>query len=259
MAKMDTVEIKRVEDETPSIRSLYFEWAGDVKPGQFIMVWIPGIDEVPMALSRHEPIQSITVKRRGQATEHLHEMEPGDKIGLRGGYGTGYSLEGEEILAVIGGIGGASVRPAIAKAVREGKNVRCAMGCLTSKELLFKEELSEITDLQIATDDGSEGHHGFVTELAEETMDNEDIDTVLTCGPEVMMTKIVDMAVDRDIEVQASLERYMKCGLGLCDSCSINGYQVCEDGPVFSGEQLKDMDEFGKYERDKAGRKESLK
>ncbi|MFW5898419.1 MAG: hypothetical protein ACOCT7_01035 [Candidatus Saliniplasma sp.] len=86
----------------------------------------------------------------------------------------------------------------------------------------------------------------------------EDIDCVLTCGPEPMMQRTVKIASGKSIPIQASLERYMKCGLGLCDSCSIDGYQVCRDGPVFYDDELKKMKEFGKFERDKSGRKVRL-
>jgi dihydroorotate dehydrogenase electron transfer subunit len=69
-----------------------------------------------------------------------------------------------------------------------------------------------------------------------------------------MMKKIVDIANKMEIPIQASLERYMKCGIGMCDSCSINGLQVCRDGPVFSGDVLKNLEEFGKRRRDVCGR-----
>jgi len=94
----------------------------------------------------------------------------------------------------------------------------------------------------------------LATELAVEVIDEENIGSVLTCGPEVMMKKVVEMCSERNIPVQASLERYMKCGIGICDSCTIDGKQVCIDGPVFRGEELVEMKEFGKLERKKDGR-----
>ena len=88
-------------------------------------------------------------------------------------------------------------------------------------------------------------------------MDERRYDAIFTCGPEMMMKGIIDMAMERGIPVQASLERFMKCGIGICDSCSINGYRVCVDGPVFS-EELKFMTDLGKFKRDRAGRKVPL-
>ncbi|MFW5928549.1 MAG: dihydroorotate dehydrogenase electron transfer subunit [Thermoplasmatota archaeon] len=258
MSSIDIVEIKEIVDETPKIKSFYFDWDVEIKPGQFVMVWIPGVDEIPMSLSRQTPEQSITVRNVGKSTEYLHDMEEGERIGLRGPYGHGYDLEGDEILAVIGGIGGASILPAVSEAVRQNKIVYCALGGETEEELLFREEMEENTHLNIATDDGSVGHHGFVTEMVEDLIEKKDIDQVITCGPEIMMKKTVEIALGHDLPVQASLERYMKCGLGLCDSCTINGYQVCKDGPVFNGKELSEMEEFGKFERDKTGKKVEL-
>jgi len=257
MKDIDIVEIKKVVRETPSIRSFYFDWDEDSDPGQFVMVWVPGVDEFPMALSRTDGTKSITVKEVGDGTSALHKMKTGDKIGVRGPYGNGYQIDGYNILVVIGGYAASSVYPAIYEASKEGKNVICILGAETKKELLFEGGLEEVTDLHICTDDGTYGHEGFVTDLLDDFID-EETDLVLTCGPEIMMKKVVDLALSRNIKVQASLERYMKCGLGLCDSCSVNGYQVCKDGPVFDGETLKKMDEFGNFERDETGVKKPL-
>ncbi len=253
MSELDIVEIEKVKQETPTVKSIFFDWGEEFKPGQFVMIWIPGLDEVPMAVAR-EDLDFITVKKRGEATETLQQMEPGDKIGVRGPLGEGYSLKKDPILMVTGGCGGASLIQAVYEAEREENRIICCLGAETKKELLFKEKLSERTELRIATDDGSAGREGFVTEIASEVMDEEDIGSMVTCGPEIMMKKVVDTARDRKIPVQASLERYMKCGIGICDSCTIDGKQVCRDGPVFEGKELEKMDEFGRFERAKDGR-----
>lgn len=257
MSKIDIVEIEEVREETPKIRSLFFDWDKDIEPGQFVMIWIPGVDEVPMGLSHTRKRSGITVKNVGESTQALHNMEVGDKIGIRGPFGRGYELEGNKILAVVGGVGAASLKTAIERYVEDGEKVVCALGAETEEELLFREEFLELSHLHVTTDDGTAGHHGFVTELVDDLLDRE-IDSVITCGPEVMMKRVVDMCLEKDVPVQASLERFIKCGLGLCDSCAINGYQVCRDGPVFWGEELEQMDEFGKFERDKTGRKVGL-
>lgn len=257
MTELDIVEIEKIEQETPTVKSIFFDWDKDFEPGQFVMIWIPDLDEVPMAIARKE-LDFITVKKRGEATEALHEMKPGDKIGVRGPMGNSYSLEKEPILIVTGGCGGASLIQAVYKAEKEQKRVISCLGAQNEEELLFRDQLSEKTELKIATDDGSAGEKGFVTEIAAEVIDDEEIGTVITCGPETMMEKLVDMSVERGINVQASLERYMKCGIGICDSCSIDGKQVCIDGPIFHGEELKEMEEFGKFERTKDGRLEKI-
>ncbi|MFW5898420.1 MAG: hypothetical protein ACOCT7_01040 [Candidatus Saliniplasma sp.] len=121
MSNIDIVTINEIETQTPSIKSLFFEWDKDIDPGQFVMIWVPGIDEVPMSLSHQKERQGITVRDVGETTRTLHQMEVGDKIGIRGPFGRGYSLDYDDVLAVIGGIGGASVRPAIVDLVSRVK------------------------------------------------------------------------------------------------------------------------------------------
>ncbi|MFO7991672.1 MAG: dihydroorotate dehydrogenase electron transfer subunit [Thermoplasmata archaeon] len=253
MNTMEIVEIERIVEETPTIKSFYFDWSKEVEPGQFVMAWVPGKDEFPMALSSLGDEKSITVKKIGEGTKALHEMGVGDKMGVRGPYGKGYTIRGDKVLVVIGGYCASSLYPAAQKAKDEGIDIVCCLGAQTADELIFKERLGEISYLNISTDDGSMGHNGYVTEIADEYI--SEVDLVLVCGPEVMMKKVVDRCIEEETPVQASLERYMKCGIGICDSCTINGYQVCRDGPVFSGEQLKEMPDFGRFERDKTGKK----
>jgi dihydroorotate dehydrogenase electron transfer subunit len=107
----------------------------------------------------------------------------------------------------------------------------------------------------VATDDGSRGFNGFVPALAEKLLEKHRFDQIVTCGPEVMMKAVVAAAMKRGIAVQASLERYMKCGIGICDACAFDDRLICVDGPVFTGEQLAASEDFGKWRRDKSGRR----
>jgi len=132
------------------------------------------------------------------------------------------------------------------------------LGAVTASELLFVKRMNDFCDLNIATDDGSRGYHGFVTELADTLIKETKFNGIFTCGPEIMLRKVVDSALKDKIPVWACLERFMKCGVGICDSCAISGCLVCRDGPVFSGEQLKDLKDFGKFRRDASGRKVNL-
>ncbi len=253
MSKLEIVRITKVRRETPTIKSFYFDSDIRACPGQFVMLWVPGVDEFPVAVSRLSPETSVTVKAVGKGTEALHDMDQGDRLGLRGPYGNGYLLEDVDTLVVAGGYGGASLLPAVRFLKERSVRVRVALGASCTPELLFARELSDFTQLDICTDDGTTGRHCVVTELASEML--EGVGQVLTCGPEIMMKKVVDMCVERGIPVQASLERYMKCGMGLCDSCAMDGLQVCRDGPVFTGEQLSVMKEFGRFERDPSGKR----
>lgn len=238
-------------------KTFYFEDAKckNAKPGQFVMIWVPGVDEIPMSLSFIGERQGVTVERKGEGTKKMHEMNIGDKIGIRGPYGKSFSIYGKKILFVAGGTGIAPLLPLI-KMVRGEKVV--ILGARTSSLLLFQKELKEMDiSLYITTDDGSSGYHGFATDVFQDIIE-EEFDMVYTCGPEVMIKKVFDLCIQKNIPMQASLERYMKCGVGICDSCAIDGYHVCTDGPVFDIDMLKKMKDFGKWKRAPSGRKELI-
>ncbi len=253
------VTISDVVKENKDVKTIRFMDPMKAFSGQFVMVWIPGVDEVPMSLSYLGEEKGITVKRMGEATRALQEFKPGARIGIRGPHGTHFETERKNILVVAGGIGIAPLAPFIERSIREGKNVALAFGAKSAQELLFLERLEQSCNkIHLATDDGSKGYHGFVSDLAEEILEKENFDAVLTCGPEIMMKKVVDISRSRSIPVRASLERYMKCGVGICDSCAINGHHVCINGPVFEGEKLVELKDFGKFRRDASGRIEQL-
>jgi dihydroorotate dehydrogenase electron transfer subunit len=253
------VKILSVIEENSDVKTLTFKDDCKAFPGQFVMAWLPGVDEVPMSLSYIAEEIGFTVKKIGEATKAIHLLKTGDRIGIRGPYGTHFEVKGKKLLVVAGGIGIAPLAPYIEIVQKEGKNLTLAFGAKTKDELLFLNRLKDHSEkLLIATDDGSEGYHGFVSNLAEEILEKEGFDEILTCGPELMIKKVVDVANQRNIPVQASLERYMKCGVGICDSCAIDGLLVCKDGPVFSGKILAGLNDFGKFRRDACGGKEQI-
>jgi len=241
--------ITEIVEETPSVRTLYFREPLAFRAGQFVMVWAPGVDEVPMALSS---ACSITVQNVGEATAALCGLQEGDLLGIRGPFGNGFPGYGR-ILAIAGGVGAAPLRPL----VMGGCVDTLLLGARSKDELLFRHELSGATRLVLATDDGSAGHCGFVTDLLARE-DPPGYDRICVCGPERMMHAVL-CALDR-LGIAGcgffSLHRYMKCGIGLCGSCCIDpdGLRVCRDGPVFGGDLLL-RSEFGRYCRDASGRK----
>ncbi|MGC2288449.1 MAG: dihydroorotate dehydrogenase electron transfer subunit, partial [Thermoplasmata archaeon] len=112
--------------------------------------------------------------------------------------------------------------------------------------------------VEVATDDGSAGHHGYVTDLSRRLLSERSFDAVWTCGPEVMMTKVIAAADDRRVPVFCSVERQMKCAMGMCDACALGPYHVCTDGPVFPAHRLTAIPEFGRTKRDSSGRRVPL-
>lgn len=241
--------IMEVIEETPSVRTFLFDVELGHVPGQFVMVWIRGVDEVPMSLSY---TNGITVQRVGDATEALFELRRGDSVGLRGPYGNGFTPR-NRLLVVAGGVGAAP----LASLAEGASEVQTLLGARTSNELVFEDRFASAGEVRVTTDDGTKGHAGFVTDLLDE-VDMSDYDGIAVTGPEVMMKKVLDRAVEAGVADRAefSLHRYFKCGLGVCGSCCIDplGLRVCADGPVFTGEQLLDS-EFGRYMRDPSGHK----
>ena len=207
MRDLTVVTVVEVFAETPSVTTLSVDRSFAFEPGQFVMVWVPGVDEVPMALSS---ANSISVQRVGDATSALCALEPGDRIGIRGPYGRGFP-PGGKTLAVAGGIGAAPLLP-----LAEAGRVRTfLLGARTAAELPFRSRLGAVTDLRFATDDGSAGRHGYVADLLGE-VDLAAFEAVCVCGPEPMMAAVRDRLAEAGFLDRAyfSLHRYMKCGVG---------------------------------------------
>jgi len=249
-------KIIETKNENSRIKTIKFEYDKKITPGQFYMIWIPGVDEIPMSVSYIDKnIKGITFKKIGEATNALFNLKKGDKIGVRGPYGIGFKLNGKKILFVGGGTGVAMLVPVIEEAIKKKLNSKVIIGAKTKNELFFEKRIKETgAELFISTDDGSYGTKGFTTDIAEEIIKKNQFDLILTCGPELMMKKLMD--ISKDIDFQASLERFMKCGFGICGQCCIgDGIRVCTEGPIFNEKTLKKIQDFGIFKRDASGKK----
>ncbi|MDI6826711.1 MAG: dihydroorotate dehydrogenase electron transfer subunit [Candidatus Aenigmarchaeota archaeon] len=249
----EVLEIKSVIKENYKTKTFFFNKKIEAEPGQFLMVWIPGIDEKPFAVSFENPL-GITVGRVGSFTTQLLKMKKGDKLGIRGPYGNGFKLKGKEICLVAGGRG---IIPLAFLAEKFKKvDITAIVGANTKDDLFFVKRLKKYCfRIIVVTDDGSSGIKGFPTDSLKDLLEKEKFDCVYTCGPEIMMKKVFDICENYNTECQASLERYMKCGFGLCGQCCIDDIRICKDGPVFNSKQLSKLTEFGVFERDKSGKK----
>ena len=263
--RLRIVEIQEIKRESPTVKTFTFndKLCAKAEPGQFVMVWIPGVDEIPMSLSSISPkgLTSITVADVGEATRALHQRSRGDVLGVRGPYGNGFALSSGNVMIVGGGTGLVPLMPLTEKIVRPATKITFLLGAKTKDELLFldrvKQTLSKVNAEIIATtEDGSYGLEGVVTDQAEQKLAKERFDMIYACGPEQMMHKMFLLAERYDTPLQASLERIMRCAIGLCGSCVIGKFRVCKDGPVLTSEQLREVkDEFGRFKRDFQGRK----
>ena len=253
------VNITKVIAEAKDAKTFHFVLDDEVIPGQFFMVWIPDVDEIPMSCSySNRNVKGITFCKVGEATNALYDLKVGDKLGIRGPYGNGFTISGKKILCVGGGTGIATLIFAVEHALYKKNEVYVIVGAQTKSKLLFVNRFKNmrVSGFSISTDDGSMGFKGFASTVAERIMGEHVFDVVLTCGPELMMKRIVDLCLKKNIPVQASLERYIKCGIGICGQCCIGeGLRVCKDGPVFDGETLKNINDFAFFKRDASGRK----
>ena len=257
--------IERVVDETPTVTTLYFHdpVLTNVLPGQFAMVWIPGVNELPMSVMISEKMNEagFTVRKRGESSTALYNLKVGDKIGIRGPYGNSFKITNGKILLIGGGTGLVPLMRLIKYSNPDWSTnqMTVLMGSKTKEEVFFEDIANKMVKHQESyeiipvTEDGSYGEKGYVTDVLEKLLEENTYDAIYTCGPELMMYKVVKLANEKGIFVQASLERMMKCGVGICGSCCVNQDLVCRDGTVFDGQHLAKNSEFGHFERTKSG------
>jgi dihydroorotate dehydrogenase electron transfer subunit len=192
----------------------------------------------------------------------LFEKRVGDVIGVRGPYGNQFKIGKDTKKALLIG-GGTGLVPLLrlATMLNEAKvDTTIIIGARSKQEVFFEKKAHDLLyktkhKVIISTEDGSYGIKGNATDAMLFIIKKEKFDTVYTCGPELMMKKVFDIGSANALSIQASLERYMKCGIGICASCCIGDRLVCKDGTVFNEKQLSVMTEFGKIYRDKSGRR----
>ncbi|UCH32015.1 MAG: dihydroorotate dehydrogenase electron transfer subunit [Candidatus Bathyarchaeota archaeon] len=252
--------IEKVVNENSQVKTFFFcdKLSAQGKPGQFAMIWLPGFDEIPMSISSIEQndFVSITVASVGEATRILHRKIKGDTIGVRGPFGRSFKLIKGKVLLTSGGTGTAPLAFLARELVESGAVVTFLLGAKTKGELLFLNQMRNLFlrssgRLMASTEDGSYGYKGLVTDLLSKILADEKFETIYACGKEQMLFKVFKLAEKYGTPLQASLERLMRCAIGLCGSCTIGRYRVCSDGPVFSSEQLKEARrDFGHFKRD---------
>jgi len=252
-------------DENPNVKTFYFRdrLCLEAKPGQFLMVWIPGVDEIPLSVSGvySNGLASVTVARVGEATEAMHRLKPNNLIGVRGPFGNSFKISKGKVLLVGGGTGMAPLAFLAEKLAENSCEITFIIGAKSAQELLFleriKKTLSQLkSKIIVMTEDGSLGQKGVATDPLDNLLREESYDMIYACGPEPMIKKAFLAAEEANTPFQASLERIMRCGIGICGSCMLGKYRVCRDGPVFSSHQLREViDEFANYKRDFDGRR----
>lgn len=220
----------------------------DPAPGQFAMIWIPGVGEIPLSFTDYS-LQTVKfiINRVGLVTTYIHRnVVEGSKIFLRGPLGNGFTIySSKNCLLVGGGYGLAPLYYLAKKLSMRGCRLKTLLGFKNSTDVFYVDEFRRISDTHTSTEDGEEGFRGTAVELMKNILEKESFDIVYACGRDEMLTKIVKECVARNMKIEVSLERIIKCGLGICGSCSIEplGLRVCRDGPVFDGNLLLKLED----------------
>jgi dihydroorotate dehydrogenase electron transfer subunit len=263
------VLVKKVIDETPTIRTIIFddEYSIASMPGQFLMVWIPQIEELPMSIGiesfENLKFAAITVRKYGIGSTALYHRKVGELIGIRGPYGNQFSVPTnlKNALIIGGDTGLVPLVRLFGDLLQERVQTSLVMGARTRNELLFENKTKKLlsdksnrSSVAFSTDDGTYGFKGSALELAESVMITKKFEMIYTCGPELMMKGVYELGEKFSVPVEASIERYMKCAIGICGSCCINDRLVCHDGTIFDSSSLRRLTEFGVSYRDKSGR-----
>jgi dihydroorotate dehydrogenase electron transfer subunit len=257
-------EIRKVLQENPTMVTLIFDCNFNVKPGQFVNMWIPRVDEKPFSVAYADGKElHLTIADVGPFSHAAVELKIGSKIGLRGPYGQAFTWRKNQKIAMIGGgFGSAPLHFTALHAVEDGCEIDFIIGARREDLLIYTERVEQLegANLHISTDDGSVGHKGYNVQILERLIEEGNkYDMLMTCGPEVMMKAVVAIANKNNLNAQISLERYMKCGFGLCGNCVVDptGDPTCTKGPVVPLSYINSLNdiEFGKYHRDALGKK----
>lgn len=259
-SRFEILQIDKIIQENEMTKTFVFNYSLGGKPGQFLMMWIPGFDEKPMSIAFDDGKEFwVTICAVGPFSQKMHELKVGDKVGVRGPLGTHYKFKaGEHLALVAGGYGAAPMYFVAHEAVKAKCEVEFLIGARNKDLLLYGQKILGLgVNLHISTDDGSAGFKGYVTQVLDKVMAEKKINQVFTCGPEVMMKVVGTVAEKYEVDAFMSMEKYMKCGIGVCGQCAIDdkGDLCCIKGPVMKWSYLKKLPEMGQYHRDAQGRK----
>ena len=233
-------------------------------PGQFVEVSIPGIGEAPISVSSSPTRKGsfeMVIRKVGNVSKALHGLAAGDKLFIRGPFGTSFpvdeAMKGKDIVFICGGIGIVPVRSAIQYVLDNRDDygrVIILFGAKTPRDRLFIEELEKwrkeknVTFLETVDhrDEGWSGPEGVITTLIPLVKVDKDNTVAVICGPPIMYKFVIIVLLEAGLEenqIYLSLERHMKCGVGKCGHCQIGNIYVCQDGPVFKFSDITNIEE----------------
>jgi len=258
--KIKLAKILKIEQQANGVKLYDLQLVGDnlqkkfiFKPGQIIMIGLPGFGEAPFAVCNNlneKNFFQVCIFKVGKLTNQLDKLKVGDKVTFRGPYGNGWPKIPKEknILVIAGGRGILPLRSLILDQKRENK-IQLFYGAKTLKDLLFKDELKQwksLVDVNITLDKGNPtwvGSTGVITVLfkKKKVIDNA---VAFVCGPPSMYKFVLEKLKEKgfkDEDIYFSLERRMHCGVGVCEHCACGSFYTCKDGPIFQYSQIKNI------------------
>ncbi len=261
--------IEEIREEIDEVRTFFFRFENPeigrkfrVRSGQFVMCTVFGAGELAVSLpfSPENDRPHLSVRRVGKVTEAMHELGPGDKIGLRGPFGNGFpfaEIKGKNVVYVAGGIGLIPLRSSIVHVLQhraEFGRIALVYGSRSSKDLMYRaliEEWLRTPGFEVGltidrAEPGWTGNVGFVNGLVARTDIPVENTVAFVCGPPVMFNSVIKELRAKGMKEEniiSTLERHMKCGIGKCQHCAIGRTLVCTDGPVFTYKQIRTLGE----------------
>ncbi len=228
------------------------------------MLWVPRVGEIPLAVANLEDREMmLIIAKKGKVTSYLHERIGELKyLHIRGPYGHGYSYSGiKKAMIVGGGYGVASLLYLARKMYEDGVDVVALLGFKKKEDIILLDYFQKyVSKIYVATDDGSYGFKGTVLDILKEKILRLNPEKVYVCGPELMEYNILKFLHSKSIPAEFSLERLIKCAIGICGSCVLQplGLLVCKDGPVFPIDILVKVRDFGKKRHTFSGKEVSI-
>lgn len=230
-------------------------------PGQFNMLYVFGVGEVPISISgdpSHNHQLTHTTREVGTVTRAMRQLKPDDPIGIRGPFGIPWPVEaaeGHDVVIVAGGIGLAPLRPVVYHLLVNRDRYRRVVllyGARRPEDILFRKDISKWSsrldfDVHVTVDRATRRWHGnvgVITTLIPRAPFDPVHSVAMVCGPEIMMHFAVQELQRRGVDasrIYVSMERNMKCAIGLCGHCQFGPHFVCKDGPVFRFDQIEDF------------------
>lgn len=244
MSSLDfkTFKIKKIKKENHRITTIILDNKIKARPGQFLMVWIPGVDEKPFGIANEDPL-TLSIANVGPFSSKLSSMKEGEEFSFKGPFGRSFSLGKEKkIVLVAGGYGVVPLYFLAKEAVKKKVKITAIIGARSKKDLIYESKFKKLgCKVILCTNDGSCGTKGFVTHALEPLLKKEKFDKLFACGPNPMMKAIGKVCDPFELDYEFSLEAYMKCGFGICGTCVIGNKLACKDGTVFNKKELSEF------------------